>query len=86
MSNTVIVYTKYLSGNDFGGTLELGKLNVRYTGTRETATNRLEVKFEGEGSVKSAQMYLDFDVAIPLARALLSVAERYVSESVLELA
>lgn len=86
MSNSIIVYTKYLSGSDFGGQLKLSKFSVRNTGTQKRATNRMEVRFEGEGSVKSARMYLDFDVAVPLARTLLGVAEGYISESVTELA
>ena len=40
------------------------------------------VGFEGEqGSVKKAWIYIDPELAIPLARNLLSVAEGYVSES-----
>ena len=86
MSNEIILHTKYHSGYDFGGLLSLGKFSVKHTGTQERPTNRMSVTFEGKGSVKSARMHLDFDVAVPLARALLGVAEGYVSESVTELA
>ena len=45
------------------------------------------VSFEGEqGSVEKAWIYIDPELAIPLARNLLSVAEGYVSESVSEVA
>ena len=88
MASHIIVYTKYNSGNDFGGGLEVSKFSVKKRGLK-TSPNKWKmcVDFEGEqGSVKKAWMYLEPELAIPLARALLSVAEGYVSESVSEVA
>jgi len=71
---SITVYTRYRSGNDFGGTLKVSKLSI------QKRPEGMYVEFEGEGSVKRAWMYLDTDIAIPLARNILSVAEGYVSK------
>jgi len=79
MTSHMIVYTKYASSsNDFGGGLQVGKFLVRKAGWK-TRPNLVYIGFEGEGSVKKAWMYLEPELAIPLARNLLSVAEGYVS-------
>ncbi len=82
MGNNIIVYTKYdESGHEFGGGLQVSKFSVRNTGTQEKPTNRMEILFEGTGFVRRARMYLDFNIAVPLARNLLSVAEGYISKT-----
>ena len=82
MASHMVVYTRYHSGSDYGGTLEVSKFSVQKP--RIPRSNRMCVEFEGEASIKSARMYLEPELAIPLARSLLSVAEGYVSESVAE--
>jgi hypothetical protein len=81
MSKKIIVYTKYISGKDFGGNLTLDKFSVRNTGTPEKPTNRMEIFFEGKGTIKSARMSLDFNVAVPLARTMLGITEGYISKT-----
>ena len=44
------------------------------------------IEFVGGDSIKSARIYLEPELAIPLARSLLSVAEGYVSDSKSEVA
>ncbi len=88
MSKEIRIYTTYHSGNDFGGSLEVSKFSVKKRGLRTDSNKwKMFVDFEGEqGSIKNARMYLEPELAIPLARSLLSVAEGYVSESVSEVA
>jgi hypothetical protein len=78
MSHKTIIYTKYLSGNDFGGSLTVDKFSMRNTGTAEKPTNRIEIYLEGKGTIKNARMYLDFDIAVPLARTILGITEGYI--------
>ena len=85
MGKNITVYTTYLSGSDFGGRLEVSKFSVRRMGTKGRL-DRMQVGFEGKGDIKRAWMYLDSDIAIPLARSLLSVTEGYITESVSEVA
>jgi len=80
----MIIYTKYHSGSDFGGRLEVSKFSIQKTKI-EAKTNRMCVEFKGEGDIKSALMYLDPKLAIPLARGLLSVTEGYASTIELEI-
>ena len=89
MSSFIRVRTTYHSGNDFGGGLEVSKFSVKKRGLKTSQDNKwkMSVDFEGEqGSVEKAWIIIDPELAIPLARALLSVAEGYVSESVSEVA
>ena len=83
MGSHMIVYTKYNSGNDFGGGLEVSKLKVKKAGWK-SRPNLVYVGFEGGGAIQKAWMYLEPKIAIPLARNLLSVTEGYTSESDLE--
>jgi len=86
MGSYITVYTTYSdSSYDFGGTLAVRKFNVRKAGI-QASPDTMRVEFGGTGSVKRARMLLEPDIAIPLARNLLSVAEGYVSESITELA
>ena len=78
MASHMIIYTKYHSGSDFGGRLEVSKFSIEKT-AMGAKSNRMCVEFEGEGDIKSAVMYLDPKLAIPLARGLLSVTEGYAS-------
>ena len=88
MSSFIRVHTKYPSGNDFGGGLEVSKFSVKKRGVKTSPDKwKMSVDFEGEqGSVKKAWIYIDPELAIPLARNLLSVAEGYISESESEVA
>jgi hypothetical protein len=79
VSSQIIVYTKYDSGNEFGGALDVNKLIVSKFGGK-TKPNSIHVRFEGVGSIKNARMTLDLDLAVPLARSFLSIAEGYVSK------
>jgi len=85
MASHMIVYTRYHSGSDFGGGLEVSKFSVQKTGVG-VRSRRMCVKFEGEGDIKSALMYLEPELAIPLARGLLSITEGYASTVELEIA
>ena len=88
MAREITMYTKYPTDRDHGGRLEVSKFSVKKRG-RKTSENKWQmyVSFEGkEITVKKAWIYLDPELAIPLARNLLSVAEGYVSESVSEVA
>ena len=88
MSSFIRVHTKYPSGKNFGGGLEVSKFSVKKRGVKTSPDKwKMSVDFEGEqGSVKRAWIFIDPELAIPLARTLLSVAEGYVSESVSEVA
>ena len=79
MSNQIIVYTTYHSGADYGGRLKVTKFSIGKVG-KGIAPERMHIEFEGEGSVKKVSMYLDHDIAIPLARSILTVAEGFVSK------
>jgi len=84
MTSHMIVYTKYSStSNDFGGGLEVSNFRVSKVGKQNS---RLLVEFEGKGSVKRAWMFLEPEIAVPLARNLLSVAEGYLSKAESEVA
>lgn len=85
MSSFIRVHTTYHTGNDFGGGLEVSKFSVKKRGIKTQDKWKMSVSFEGEqGSVRDARIYIDPELAIPLARTLLNVAEGYISESVSE--
>ena len=76
MGSFIRVHTTYNSGNDFGGGLEVSKFSVKKRGVKRSPnTNKwkMYVVFEGEqGSLKKAWFFIDPELAIPLARSLLS--------------
>ena len=82
MASHMTVYTTYHSGGDFGGTLKVSKFSVGKVGR----SKKMVIEFVGGDSIKSARIYLEPELAIPLARSLLSVAEGYVSDSKSEVA
>ena len=82
MASDMTVYTTYHSGSDFGGTLKVSKFSVEKVGR----SKKMVIEFVGGDSIRSARIYLEPELAIPLARSLLSVAEGYVSESKSEVA
>ena len=84
MASDMTVYTTYHSGSDFGGTLKVSKFSVKKVGVPRSS--KIRVEFEGKASIRSARMHLESELAIPLARALLSVAEGYVDKSESEIA
>jgi hypothetical protein len=79
------VYTKYASGYVFREFLQVSKFSVEKVGS-EARPNTIHVRFEETGSVEEAEIYLEPELAIPLARNLLSVAEGYIFESRSEVA
>jgi len=64
------------SQKTFGGPLEVNKFWVR-----RSASNKLSILFLGTGYLTKASMSLSPELAIALARDMLSVAEGYVSKS-----
>ncbi len=94
MASRIIIYTTYDYGNDFGGALEVTKFSVQKRGVKTSENKwKMSVNFEsGVGSVsterklKKARILIDPELAIPLARNLLSVAEGYVTQSESEVA
>ncbi len=80
MSSPITMYTRYHSGNDFGGVLQVNKFLVQKRGT--PYPDDISIEFEGDqGSVSKAWMIVEPKLAIALARCLLSVAEGYASET-----
>ena len=78
MASNTTIYTRYHSGNDFGGTLKVSKFSIEKIGI-EPKSNRMYVELEGEGSIKSARIYLEPKLAVPLARGILSITDGYAS-------
>ncbi len=84
MASSTTIYTRYHSGSDFGGRLEVSKFRIEKTGIG-AKFSKMCVEFEGEGDIKSAILYLEPKLAIPLARGLLSISDGYASTVELEI-
>ena len=81
MSKSMNVEVTYaVTGIQYGGSLEVSKFCVQKAGL-VSVPDRMANTFDGTGYLRQASIYLEPEVAIPLARSLLSVAEGYVSES-----
>ena len=81
MSSKITVYTKYPSHNDFGGSLDVNKFSIEKL-SFSSDSRRIFIEFEGKsGSINSARIYLEPNIAIPLARGILSIAEGHLSKS-----
>ena len=84
MGNQITIYTTYLSGSDYGGVLQVSKFDIQKVARRK-GSNRMCIEFQGNGSVKSARMYLDYEIAVPLAHNMLSIAKGHATTSEYEI-
>jgi hypothetical protein len=84
MGNQILIYTTYPSGSDFGGLLRLSKFDVKKD-VMNTGSNGMCISFEGKGDVKGARIYLDYEIAVPLAHNMLNIAEGHATTSEYEI-